>query len=364
MNITEKLNSIEHRVLKLEKRIFEGKQVGEIYHVCTLDSYLKWIKPNDILGASGKYKNWLHNAETDWVSFTRNRQFTVETDDVEVENVLLQIVVDGDALSNSYRIGPYNDFAWDVEGKKDDTWDDPEERESEEAVKGPIKNVSKYIKEIRFDVRSLDAETIELINLTIQNEPFKYFNFIKDKKYITKYLLRQSGVTNGMSIKQFLTAVDNDIVKAGMVFNNNLNDVKEAVEVYNCDLNKSYDKTGYPLCFHCIAQNADIVNYLLANGADPNIEDNGKTPLIIASLKDNANIVKMLIDHGADVNARDNFGRTALSWAVVGNSREAARILINNGADINVRDNRKLTPLNLAHDMRMVRLLTEFGAKE
>lgn len=364
MNITEKLNHIEHRILKLEKRIFEGKQVGEIYHVCTIDSYLKWIKPNDTLGASGKYKNWLHNAETDWVSFTRNQRFTVETDDVEAENVLLQIVVDGDALSNNYRIGPYNDFAWDVEGEKDDTWDNPEERESEEAVKGPIKNVSRYIKEIRFDVRSLDAETIELINLTIQNEPFKYFNFIKDKKYITAYLLRQSGVKNGMSVKQFLTAVDNDVVKAGMIFNNNLNDVKEAVETYDCDINKSYDKVGYPLIYHCRAQNADIVNYLLTHGADPNIEDNGKTPLIIASLKDRADIVTMLIEHGADVNAIDGFGRTALSWAVVGNSREAARILISNGANVNIRDNRKLTPLNLAPDMRMVRLLTEFGAKE
>lgn len=359
-----RLLKLENRIRVLEKKLFEGKQVGEIYHVCTIDSYLKWIKPDDTLGASGKYKNWLHNAETDWVSFTRNQRFTVETDDVETENVLLQIVVDGDALSNSYRIGPYNDFAWDVEGEKDDTWDTPEDRESEESVKGPIKNVSRYIKEIRFDVRSLDAETIELINLTIQNEPFKYFNFIKDKKYLTEYLLKQSGVKNGMSVKQFLTAVDNDAVKAGMVFNDSLNEVREAVETYGCDINKSYDKVGYPLIYHCRVQNADIVNYLLANGADPNIEDNGKTPLIIASLKDRGDIVKLLIDAGADVNAKDRFGRTALSWAAVGNSREAARVLINNGANVNIRDNRKLTPLNLAPDMRMVRLLTEFGAKE
>lgn len=207
---------LEKRLSKLEKIIFEGKQVGEIYHVCTIDSYLKYIKPRDILSASGKYKNWLNNAETDWVSFTRNQRFTVETDDVDQGNVLLQIVVDGDALSNNYKIRPYNDLMWSSDGEKDDESDESEDRESEESVKGPIKNVSRYIKEIRFDVRMLDDKTLNLIKSTIQNEPFKYFDFIKDKNIHSYRLLEQSGVENGMSVKQFLAAVDNDEVKSVM----------------------------------------------------------------------------------------------------------------------------------------------------
>ena len=205
----KRLESLLNRVKFLESLVYEGKQVGDIYHVCTIDSYLKYIKPMNILSSSGQYNNWLHNSETNWVSFTRNKRFTVETDDIFSSKVLLQIVVDGDKLSENYKIEPYNDLAWNYFGSKYDTLDEPKKRESEEAVNGPIKNVSKYIKEIRFDIRTLDDKTIELIMYKIQNEPFKYFNFIKDKRDYVKRLLNKSGVENGMSVKQFLAAINN-----------------------------------------------------------------------------------------------------------------------------------------------------------
>ena len=205
----KRLESLLNRVKFIESLVYEGKQVGDIYHVCTIDSYLKYIKPMNILSSSGQYNNWLHNSETNWVSFTRNKRFTVETDDIFSSKVLLQIVVDGDKLSENYKIEPYNDLAWNYFGSKYDTLDEPKKRESEEAVKGPIKNVSKYIKEIRFDIRTLDDKTIELIMYKIQNEPFKYFNFIKDKRDYVKRLLNKSGVENGMSVKQFLAAINN-----------------------------------------------------------------------------------------------------------------------------------------------------------
>ena len=205
----KRFESLLNRVKFIESLVYEGKQVGDIYHVCTIDSYLKYIKPMNILSSSGQYNNWLHNSETNWVSFTRNKRFTVETDDIFSSKVLLQIVVDGDKLSENYKIEPYNDLAWNYFGSKYDTLDEPKKRESEEAVKGPIKNVSKYIKEIRFDIRTLDDKTIELIMYKIQNEPFKYFNFIKDKRDYVKRLLNKSGVENGMSVKQFLAAINN-----------------------------------------------------------------------------------------------------------------------------------------------------------
>lgn len=48
----------------------------------------------------------------------------------------------------------------------------------------------------------------------------------------------------------------------------------------------------------------DIVEYLLNNGANPNMQNdsNGDTPLILASDKGYANIVTLLIAKDADVN--------------------------------------------------------------
>ena len=121
----KRLESLLNRVKFLESLVYEGKQVGDIYHVCTVDSYLKYIKPMNILSSSGQYNNWLHNSETNWVSFTRNKRFTVETDDIFSSKVLLQIVVDGDKLSENYKIEPYNDLAWNYFGSKYDTLDEP-----------------------------------------------------------------------------------------------------------------------------------------------------------------------------------------------------------------------------------------------
>ncbi len=194
--------SLLNRIKFLESLVYEGKQVGELYHVCTIDSYLKYIKPRDILSASGDYANKLHNYEKNWVSFTRNHRFTVETNDVFYGNVLLQIVVDGDKLSEHYKVSPYNDLAWDKYGEKDDD-EVIENREAEEAVKGPIKNISRYIKEIRFDVRTLDDRTIEIIKTKIQNEPFTYYNFIKDKRDDSAPLLKQSGVKKECQLNSF-----------------------------------------------------------------------------------------------------------------------------------------------------------------
>src|SRR5574344_866652 len=176
------------RVKRLERIINEAKQVGDLYHVCTLNSYIKYIKPNDTLSSSGNYKNYLHGKSTEYISFTRSSHFNVKTNDAMSADVLVQLVIDGDILSENYKIGPYNDFAFTSKiGAYNDfvfagTADLPENRDREEAVKGPIKNISKYIKEINvFPADITSSSTYTALSASGLVEQANYFNFCTEK---------------------------------------------------------------------------------------------------------------------------------------------------------------------------------------
>lgn len=168
--------SLFNRVKYLESLVYEGKQVGNIYHVCSIEAYLGYILPNDELKASGRFKNRLHNSN-DYVSFTRNQRFAVKLS--SKYNIRIQLVVDGNELSDNYQVGPYNYYAWPLRAcdymdtDSEDTsagfiYDDPKLRQGEEAVLGPIENLSRYIKEVRIDF--INAPTNNDIELLIKNK--------------------------------------------------------------------------------------------------------------------------------------------------------------------------------------------------
>ena len=111
----------------------------------------------------------------------------------------------------------------------------------------------------------------------------------------------------------------------------------------------------------------------LMKGADVNgSQASGWTPLMLASYKGYKEIVELLIAKGADVNARDDNGKTALLEALnpmhrelEKNDKEIAKLLIAKGADVNAKNNNGQTPLMFAANTGckdIVELLVAKGA--
>ncbi|HUU18847.1 MAG TPA: ankyrin repeat domain-containing protein [Sedimentisphaerales bacterium] len=149
-----------------------------------------------------------------------------------------------------------------------------------------------------------------------------------------------------------------------------------------------YDWT--PLHFAAQAGQTDVVEYLIAQGADVHAEDiRGETPLQLAASQDHKDVaelliengadvsldivtrlgdmarVKSLIEDGADVNAENISGETPLHTAAATGHSEMAELLIAKGADVNAENRQGETPLKFAADKghkEIVELLIENGA--
>jgi ankyrin repeat protein len=122
---------------------------------------------------------------------------------------------------------------------------------------------------------------------------------------------------------------------------------------------------------HIVASNprgASLARLLLERGAQLEARDGaGRTPLIAAVDADNASVADVLLRAGADPNSPDSLhGNAPLVWAAAEGRLEVARLLLERGVDVN----RKLppdgdTPLHVAvghHRIQIVPLLVRYGA--
>lgn len=142
------------------RRFYEAKQVGDIYHFCTLQVAVKYIISNDTLSPSGKWTNSLIGS-SNVLSFTRDKRLIVDL--LSNEKILVRFEVDGNKLSENHKIFPYNDIDTSLYGG---------DLEKEEVVVGKITNFSKYIKSISI----------------ILNKPLNSVDILFQKKYLKSAL--------------------------------------------------------------------------------------------------------------------------------------------------------------------------------
>jgi hypothetical protein len=173
------------KLINILREITEGKQVGTLYHYTDIEHHGTQILYNII-----KQNVLIPSKESSYVSLTRskNQDFTL----AQEKSV---IVLDGDKLSNNYKITPYHDIEWNYDVIADTgIQDTPIDRfqknffndEKEERIKGPIKNLSKYIIKVIINVDNKDEyqndpELLQNINQLIdllkeKNIPYEIKN--------------------------------------------------------------------------------------------------------------------------------------------------------------------------------------------
>lgn len=102
------------------------------------------------------------------------------------------------------------------------------------------------------------------------------------------------------------------------------------------------------LMYAAAAGRKNIVDFLLVNGANPNLQDPiGSTALTLASEEDNSDIISSLINGGANPNLQNTHGDNALHVAAAFGHKNAVEVLQANGA-LHCANNAGRTPLHQA----------------
>ncbi len=126
---------------------------------------------------------------------------------------------------------------------------------------------------------------------------------------------------------------------------------------------------------------------------NPNIQDNGSFPALIAAQRNDLEMLKLLVEYGAKLNTPDGRGRTVFDWAcrhkneamiefikqnldlndplivlelVRTGQCEIVKKLLKENTNPNIQNSQKTSPALIAaqkNDLEMLKLLVKYGAK-
>ncbi|UNF62747.1 ankyrin repeat domain-containing protein [Spiroplasma poulsonii] len=88
-----------------------------------------------------------------------------------------------------------------------------------------------------------------------------------------------------------------------------------------------------------LLNNFDLTRFLVVIGADVNLQDeNGRTPLFVATSINNPEMVQLLLDNGADINLQNKNGITPLNFAVIKKNLKMVQLLLDKGANVSIQN--------------------------
>ncbi|PWQ95705.1 ankyrin repeat domain-containing protein [Leucothrix arctica] len=105
---------------------------------------------------------------------------------------------------------------------------------------------------------------------------------------------------------------------------------------YKTNINVTNKKP--PLVLMAEAKNNDMIRFLLAIGANPNLEYSGQYLIHRAIANTEMELAQALIAKGVDVNIKDAYERTPIQIAIEKNDSRFTQLLLSSGANVYVKD--------------------------
>lgn len=223
-----------------KKRIFkEAKQVGTLYHFCTLKDFNKYISQDDILKPSGLFYNRrLKNNNA--ISMTRNPNLRLDT--LRSYDIILRIEIDGDLLSETNKVIPYSARGVSAPQSNSDV-DDYDFDEMEEITNKPIKDFHKYIRGFLIIIKNNEIEPTDLIS--------KYSSCPEERDYM--YSLREYVRRWGISPNKVIIKKDNSTITLSKLiiaeYSDNIEKLSHDILYHKFHLRDIDDNTLYDLLY-------------------------------------------------------------------------------------------------------------------
>ncbi|MFT5859915.1 MAG: ankyrin repeat protein [Flavobacteriaceae bacterium] len=149
-----------------------------------------------------------------------------------------------------------------------------------------------------------------------------------------------------MSFRQFIlvsalflsgiTSAQNDVFEASR--SGNLSLLKELYQK-DADVLNSLNENGFsPLILATYKHKVECVEFILSTTVDVNYQSQEGTALHAACYTGNLKIAQLLIDNGAEVNIPGGRQTSALIYAVQSKKEALVKLLVQNGADLTPKD--------------------------